>query len=368
MKNALVVLDHALIYNSVFIAYLKREIVRHAGVLDTLHFVDKADDDLVVVLEEVIAQHRNVFIVTGEGFSFAGKIVATICHDGLVVREDMLIPRKAEQFVRNSYLIRKGSTAINVLKVEVSKKIPQLLIERRGEALPFFLFDERLQDRVETLAAQIEMQFEKVQILENLWFYRVQGVHSSQLQLFRRELTRTAGEAVLEGEDLSEIITRRLIDGEQTITTAESCTGGMIASEIVKNSGVSAIFTGSIVSYANEVKAKELGVRESTLKKYGAVSQECVWEMLQGAVEKFGADYAIAVSGVAGPTGGTRHKPVGTVYVGAKCRGKESIVRRLLLKGDRTYIRQESMLWGFRLLLETNRSFFFKKVRKTLDK
>ena len=306
--------------------------------------------------------------MTAESFSFAGKIVATICHDGLVVRDDMLIPRKAEQFVKNSYRIKKGSTFINVLKVDVSRKIPQILIDKKGEDIRFFLFDEKLQQKLEAEIAQLEMQFEEVRIIENLWFYTVWGVHASQLTHFKEELDRMAGADVLIGEDLSAIIAQRLIEGGQSITTAESCTGGMIASEIVKNSGVSSIFAGSIVSYANEIKHKELGVRESTLKKYGAVSEECVREMLRGVTEKFDADYALAVSGVAGPTGGTRQKPVGTVYVGAKCRGKEMIVRRLSLKGDRTYIREESMLWVFRLLLETNREFFFKKVRKTLDK
>jgi nicotinamide-nucleotide amidase len=362
MKNALVVLEHALSYNRAFIDYLKREIIQHAGDLDTIHFIRKGDDDIVLVLEEVVAAHRNVFIVTSESFSFAGKIVATICHDGLVVREDMLIPRKAEQFVKNSYLIKKGATAINVLKVDVSRKIPQILIKKRREDIRFFLFDESKQKEIETAIMHLEMQFEKVMLLENLWFYSVRGVHESQLEHIEIELERIAADAILIGEDLSAIIARRLVEGEKSITTAESCTGGMIASEIVRHSGVSAIFAGSIVSYANEVKQKELGVRESTLKRYGAVSKECVGEMLHGVMEKFGADFALAVSGVAGPTGGTRQKPVGTVYVGAKCKGKEMIIRRLSLKGDRTYIREISMLWAFRLLLETNREFFFKKV------
>ena len=101
-----------------------------------------------------------------------------------------------------------------------------------------------------------------------------------------------------------------------TITCAESCTGGLIASKITQNSGSSAIFRGSIVTYCNEIKEQELNVKKETMIKYGVVSCEVVDEMLIGVIKKFNADYAIAISGVAGPNGGTKNKPVGTVVIG----------------------------------------------------
>ncbi|HHD77402.1 MAG TPA: CinA family protein [Campylobacteraceae bacterium] len=368
MKNALVILDHAILYDRPFVSYLSREIAAHVGEIETVHFVSKRDDDVVKVLEEVIAQHRHLFVVTAEAFSFAGKLIATICHDGLVLKEkDMLVPFKAEKVTGNSYLIHHGSTAINVLKVDPVQKLPQILIDAPGEELGLFLFDDALQADLERDARELELGFEKVRMTEGLWHYRIRGL-ASALKHFLRRVDERYRENVLVGKDFAEVVCRRLMEEGATVTAAESCTGGLLASEIVRHSGVSSIFEGSEVTYSNEMKQKLIGVKSSTLRRYGAVSQECVQEMLGGVIEKFGADFAMAISGVAGPGGGTRQKPVGTVYVGAKCRGKEMIVKRLSLKGDRTYIREMSVLWAFRLLVETNRALFFKKIPKTLDK
>ena len=97
---------------------------------------------------------------------------------------------------------------------------------------------------------------------------------------------------------------------KKTITTAESCTGGLVASLITKISGSSDIFNGSIVTYSNSIKNKELGVLNESLDKFGAVSKQVVSEMLDGVLKKFEADFAIAISGVAGPNGGTKNKLV----------------------------------------------------------
>ena len=368
MKNALVVLEYALQYNHAFISYLKREIKSHVGEIETVHFIKKGDDDIILILEEVISQHQNVFVVSTENFSFTGKIIATVCHDGLVLKEGMLIPLKSELFTKNSYLIKKGTTAINVLDVKVGAKIPTILIKNRQPKLSFFLFAPQKAKRIERDLSHLELQYEKAVLVEEVIFYKVYGVHVSQIDTWIDIINSEYYQDLLVGEDLSQIICERLIEAGQTITAAESCTGGWLASEIVKNSGVSSIFAGSVVTYANEVKQSLVGVKESTLRQYGAVSSECVREMLHGVMQKFDADFALAVSGVAGPTGGTRQKPVGTVYVGAKSRAKDIKIKKLSLKGDRTYIRETSILWAFRLLVETNFEIFFKKVQKTLDK
>lgn len=127
----------------------------------------------------------------------------------------------------------------------------------------------------------------------------------------------------------------------ETVTFAESCTGGRIASEFTAISGASSVLNGSVVSYANEIKSKWLGVKEETLIKHGAVSKECVEEMLDGVLKMANANYAIAVSGIAGPTGGTELKPVGTVYLGIKNREKR-VVERHLFKGDRESVQEQA--------------------------
>lgn len=111
-------------------------------------------------------------------------------------------------------------------------------------------------------------------------------------------------------------LVRRLRKDNYTITVAESCTGGLLASTLTDIAGASAYFNQSWVTYANEAKIRELGVSEETLNKRGAVSAKVAIQMAQGARERSGADYAIAVTGIAGPSNEGSNKPVGTVYVG----------------------------------------------------
>lgn len=143
-----------------------------------------------------------------------------------------------------------------------------------------------------------------------------------------------------------------------TLAAAESCTGGLIAHEITSNAGSSAHFLGSIVSYSNEAKVAVLNVKVDTLKNYGAVSEEVVREMAEGAKHKLNSDFAIATSGVAGPDGGTEEKPVGTVWVSiagpkktlAKClnlgRSRERNIRISMLTAL-NWLRQEILSGSF---------------------
>lgn len=107
-----------------------------------------------------------------------------------------------------------------------------------------------------------------------------------------------------------------------TLSTAESCTGGYIAHLITQHAGCSAVYLGGAVAYAYELKESILGVKESTLSTYGAVSEQTVSEMAEGAIKHFKTDYAIAVSGIAGPDGGTADKPVGTVWIAISSKNK----------------------------------------------
>ena len=115
---------------------------------------------------------------------------------------------------------------------------------------------------------------------------------------------------------VEEIVGDKLKEKGYTIATAESCTSGALASRITSIPGASKYFVGSTIAYSNEVKKNILGVKEEILNSVGAVSQEAVKQMAIGAKQLFGTDYAIATSGIAGPTGGTKEKPVGTVWIG----------------------------------------------------
>lgn len=126
-----------------------------------------------------------------------------------------------------------------------------------------------------------------------------------------------------------------------TISAAESCTGGLISKLITDIPGSSDVFTGGVVSYSNEMKMKWLGVKPATLERYGAVSEQTVQEMLNGIIREAGSDIAVAVSGIAGPTGGTPEKPVGTVFIGIAFHD-QSIIEKYLFKGSRDDVRAQS--------------------------
>jgi len=147
---------------------------------------------------------------------------------------------------------------------------------------------------------------------------------------------------------------------KKTITTAESCTGGLIASMITRISGSSNIFRGAVVTYCNEIKTQELGVKKETLDRYGAVSIEVVDEMLDGVIKKFDADFAIAVSGVAGPNGGTKNKPVGTVVIGIMGKNIDKDIEICHFNGTREMVQDLSAKYSLKKL--------FNFFQKTLDK
>lgn len=156
------------------------------------------------------------------------------------------------------------------------------------------------------------------------------------------ELSRRFGNAVYTtdaDETLEMALTKLLIKKKYTMTTAESCTGGMIAARMVNAPGVSAVLKSGFITYANEAKEELLGVSHDTLEKFGAVSRETAEEMAEGAVKAAHTDAAVAVTGIAGPDGGTKEKPVGLVYIGVNVRGNVE-VREYHFSGSRQKIRE----------------------------
>jgi len=137
-----------------------------------------------------------------------------------------------------------------------------------------------------------------------------------------------------EDENLAMVVQKILKEKNKTIGTAESCTGGYIAHLITSNAGSSVGYKGSIISYANDIKERILGVTDKTLRSAGAVSEETVIQMVKGVVEKLQVDFAVATSGIMGPDGGTDEKPVGTVWIAAG--NKEKIeTAKLAFRFDR---------------------------------
>lgn len=150
---------------------------------------------------------------------------------------------------------------------------------------------------------------------------------------------------------LEEQLVSLLIEKKMTVTTAESCTGGLISSTLVNVSGVSDVLKEAYVTYSNEAKQKRLGVKKETLERFGAVSSQTAREMAEGAAALAGADVALSATGIAGPGGGTSQKPVGLVYIGC-CVRKNVRVKEFCFSGDRMENRLRTVEEALKLALE----------------
>ncbi|WP_437887199.1 nicotinamide-nucleotide amidase [Phytobacter sp. V91] len=149
---------------------------------------------------------------------------------------------------------------------------------------------------------------------------------------------------------LSEQIGQALKQQGASITTAESCTGGWVAKAITDIAGSSAWFERGFVTYSNEAKSQMIGVKPETIAANGAVSEPVVVEMAIGALKAARADYAISISGIAGPDGGSDEKPVGTVWFGFACVNGQGITRRECFAGDREAVRRQATAYALHTL------------------
>jgi nicotinamide-nucleotide amidase len=166
------------------------------------------------------------------------------------------------------------------------------------------------------------------------------------------ELYRRFGDNIYstsEEDTLEDVVVRMLQEKNYTISTAESCTGGMLTGRLVNVAGVSGVLREGFITYSNDAKMKYLGVKEETLATYGAVSQLTAQEMVCGAARAAKADTALAITGIAGPDGGTEEKPVGLVYIACLVKNKVA-VKELRLKGNRLKIRDQSVIAALDLL------------------
>ena len=138
----------------------------------------------------------------------------------------------------------------------------------------------------------------------------------------------------------------------KTVTCAESCTGGLIGATLTSVAGSSGWFNAGFITYSNEMKTKLLGVPQDTLDEFGAVSEPVVKAMANGALASANADYAVSVSGIAGPGGGTEFKPVGTVCFGFAIKGRATVVTTEHFSGERDQVRAAAVAFAVEQLLK----------------
>lgn len=181
----------------------------------------------------------------------------------------------------------------------------------------------------------------------------------TEMNDFFSQMCGICGDAVLVREDISPVkyIAELLIQHKIKIAMAESCTGGFIANQFVIQPGISKVFNGSIISYANEIKQRELGIPSEIFTTVGAVSEACARQMAEAALKKFGADISVSTTGIAGPGGATDEKPVGLIYIGI-ATSNGSMVKKFHLFGTREQFMQRAANCVMVLLKEVLKSEF----------
>ena len=348
--------------NTPFYHYLTRQIHGAMGEIDTIHFYPENDNALFLHLEKLLNKKAQLLIIATKGTSSViGKLLCTITSDNQILKDNMLIPSSTSVFEEDSYLLNYQNMQINVITAEESLQMPTILIQQESRSALVQLYDidvETANALLNPLAQTYEVKLHFSTIVTEWVQLTIESKRYGNISQFISSAKSLLHNRLIPSSNIAAYIIEKLSHAGKKVSLAESCTGGMIASYLTKQSGSSSIFDGSLVTYSNHLKANWLAVDTATLEKFGAVSEEVVLEMSEGCLNVSDADYALAVSGVAGPDGGSQEKPVGTVYVCARSK-QRVMTQRLQLHGDRNYIQEQSALYAIKLLLSVDKELFF---------
>ena len=362
MKQALFLIGTSVTRDTIVRSYILRHL-KSAGIVPDIIFAPDTSAsalplnsmfDIGIDRAFVFCDPRQAALVTRELCTLAGDVIAT--------RNELIIPADATAVKTGYYTMKIQGVQLHVLNVYTGHVLPDLKLDAgpRKEALIHLLdVDRKMLNR---LLGQLETAFrvataavEPVRgwIQCRLRSDRFGDIIGAQAHLVSEFQT------VFQAENIAEWIIEALEAEKKSVTFAESCTGGLLSSYLTKQSGASGIFEGALVTYSNRLKSSWIAVDETLLEKHGAVSRPVVEAMSEGAMHVAGADYAIATSGIAGPTGGTPEKPVGTVFVSVRS-GNAVDTERLQLHGDRNYIQEQTVLHALKMLLLLDKKTFFK--------
>lgn len=360
--NTLIVINHEVEYSKEYINYIKREYENNSNTITNTIVINENDKDLFLIIKSAIILSKTMLIVTSKkSFAIVGKFFCTISDSQLEQKENMLLPKNAKLFENNSYLITINNCLTNVILASLEKNLPKILIHKKTAILKLNLFGIEPQDAQTLLHEASEIYHTKIESYKHIGGWTILNLYtdiSSDISHFLDYCESLFPNKIIISDNVVEHIVLRLTKLGKKITFAESCTGGRVASLFTGISGSSNVFEGSVVTYSNEIKSSWLKVNKSSLISFGAVSTIVAEEMAIGAIQKTDADYALAISGIAGPNGGTVEKPIGTVYIAAATKENILISERLSLVGDRELIQIASAYNAIRLLIMTNLEFF----------
>ena len=367
MSIALIYIGHSIYQDSVLTQALQRKLRTKNKSLKAIHYLEHNDTTLIDALQDILLNTFNgtqefCIAASAEAYPLVSRILATLNSDDLIATGNTLHPSSATRVKKNSYILHLNDIECNVLLLKNGEELPEILLKTEGGFTTWQLFGNK--GHLHTLkqhALDNQYHFDYFQVVDEWYEIHTQGTHPID-KLLSASLY---GDLFLfRSKNIFDTCIEVLGYKGKTITFAESCTGGLIASSLTSRSGSSTILMGSVVSYANEIKHRWLNVDSDILDNPGAVSQECVIEMADGARRMAKSDIALATSGIAGPTGGTALKPVGTVYI-AVSNHTETRTERLLLKGDRNTIQYQAMMSAIKLMIWLEKKNFEEFFRNS---
>jgi len=340
-----------------FLSYIRRESGRLGLRIGREEYIGDLDENMPLSFQKLLEENSVLLIAADrQNFSLASRILATVTGDTLTVSNDMLVPAGAGEIHKGgSVLYRYSHRSVNLLRATPGETFPPILLEPVGRSSWHF-FPRREKEWTELFKSLLPENghFEYTRIIPG-WI-RLDCYGEENINSFET-LIEPYMKRMLPGDSPVDAMIRYLSHERKTVTFAESCTGGRLAAAFTGRSGSSEIFKGSYVTYSNRIKHKWLDVPMDILELHGAVSSECVEAMARGALKNSGSDIAVAISGIAGPSGAVPGKPVGTVYV-CVYNGISLLNRRLQLEGDRNFIQEQTVYHSLKMMIENDEKIF----------
>lgn len=358
MKKTLLVIGER--YRQIYdaSAHVRRKAEAMLGNIDIILYLRESDPDILFEIQNLVELSETLIIACSKSYMpLISKTLATHSGDTLHVKNDIVIPASAKLIGKTDYSILLGATEIIVSSMD---DISEHSISNKGIG-KFCIFghsEESAKVLLAPLATAHDINFSVFEHCGGWLQGYAEAKKYGKIEAFFQNAKKLLGTDFIQSEDAATAVLSML--GSKTLTTAESCTGGLLAYRFTSIAGASKNFVGGFITYANEAKSAWLGVLPATIDEFGAVSEQTLSQMLDGALQASGADFALATSGVAGPNGGSEEKPVGTVYVGMAKKDGEKIIKRVLINADRIGVQSCSSWQAIKILAE-----FLLKSEKT---
>ncbi|MBM0637191.1 nicotinamide-nucleotide amidohydrolase family protein [Campylobacter sp. VicNov18] len=356
MRHLLYLIGDELTINENFKNYIYRTYEEKFQEINEIRIQSKTDKDLPFLLENLLNQYDFITLFTSPlYYATIAKILATLNNDNLILKDEILVPDKAE-FSKDSFMCNFTNSKINVIKTNPSEKLPHLLGNIQLNFAYFCIFgmdNESALLLLQTLGKSYEVDIKSSKLLDNLVLIKATCIHFGKLDGFLKSARNLFGQKMLLGKDPISFIVSKLLEKKIKISFAETCTGGLCANTLTQISKSDEIFEGSIISYCDRIKHEWLGINENFLENEGEASKRCVYFMLKGIFKTANPDFALAINGII-----NKKDQNSTLYIGAMFKDGTFIQENICLQGDKKFIQKQVVLATFCLLLKLKPEIF----------